>query len=410
VELILNGATLVDGTGADPVENATVRLENGRITQVGGEAPKGSEVMDLAGLTLLPGLIDAHVHLGLSTDLNATLRHDVSAAEIAARMFLNCEQTLDAGFTTVRDAGGVNNGVVGVVESGLVKGPRIIHCGPILCQTGGHGHLGAEWEPSCDWHGHSVPGLSSLSMLTDGVAEMTKNAREAFRAGASFLKLCVTGGVVSKHDRLTDTQFTVEEIRAAVVEAEARGTYVTVHAHNNAGVRNAVEAGVKCIEHGSEIDEETAALMAANNVNLVPTLAVTHTLATNIEEIGLSPEIAERAKGIEKGMERATRIALESGVRVGSGSDLIGPKQDYRGLELVLKSEIVGSMAALVSATKTNAEILNIADRLGTVEEGKIADLIAIDGDPLDKPELFNERERVVLVIKRGEVVKDLRA
>ncbi len=405
--LILKGAQLVDGTGADPVDNATVVVEDGRITRVGGQVPANAEVMDVSGLTLLPGLIDAHVHLGLSTDINATFHNEVSVAEIAAAMFRNCEQTLDAGFTTVRDTGGVDSGIVRAVESGLVRGPRIISCGPVLCQTGGHGHFGPAWEPSCAWQSHAVPGLTSLSFLTDGVEEMRKNAREAFRRGASFLKLCVSGGVVSWHDKLGDTQFTKEEIRTAVVEAEARGTYVTVHAHNNEGLRNAVEVGVKCVEHGTAIDEETAALMAANDVNLVPTLAVAHTLADRAAEIGLPPEIGERAREVEEGMAQATEIALAAGLRVGSGSDLIGPKQDYRGLELVLKAQAIGSVAALISATKTNAEILGLADEVGTVEEGKQADLIAIDGDPLDKPELFSERERVVLVIKAGKIVKD---
>lgn len=408
--LVLTGARLVDGTGRDPVEDMTVVIDDGRITRIGCDVPADADVVDLSGHTLLPGLIDAHVHLGLSTDINATIRKDVSAAAVAAAMFRNCEQTLDAGFTTVRDTGGIDAGLVGVVAAGAVRGPRILAAGPLLCQTGGHGHLAPEWEPSCAWNSHGIPGLTSLSLVTDGVDEMRRNAREAFRRGATFLKLCVTGGVVSTHDKLTDTQFTVEEIRAAVEEAAARGTYVTVHAHNNLGIRNAVEAGVRCIEHGTRIDEETAALMAAHNVSLVPTLAVAHTLAENCADVGLSPAVAERVKAVENGMASAIRVAVDAGVAVGSGSDLIGPKQDYRGMELVLKSAILGPMQALVSATKTNAEIVGIADELGTVQEGKVADLIAIEGDPLDKPDLFNEPNRIRLVVQGGKIVKDIRS
>lgn len=401
--LVLRGATLIDGTGRDPQPRATVLVEDGRITRLGGEPPRGAQVIELDGLTLQPGLIDAHVHLGASTDLGRTAAWQVPVAEIAAAMFRNCEQTLDAGFTTVRDTGGIDAGLVRVVEKDLIPGPRIVCCGPLLCQTGGHGHLGGQWEPACSWHEHRIPGLCSFSLPSDGPDEVRRNAREAFRLGGSFLKLCVTGGVVSSTDLLTDTQFTVEEIRAAVIEAEARGSYVTVHAHNNRGIRNAVEAGVRCVEHGTRIDEATARLMRDHGVSFVPTFAVTVQIERDVAGIGLPPVIAERVRGTRDGMAEAVHIARAAGLRIGSGSDLIGPNQRERGLELVLKSEILSPMEALVSATRTNAEILGVPE-LGTIEPGKLADLIA-----LDKPELWNDRERVRLVVKQGRVRKDTR-
>ncbi|MER2222209.1 MAG: amidohydrolase family protein, partial [Rhodococcus sp. (in: high G+C Gram-positive bacteria)] len=257
----LTGATIIDGTGAEPIENCAVAVESGRISAIGGTPPEGVEVLDCTGLTITPGLIDAHVHLGGSSDLAPSLRRQISVAELAADMFATCASTLDGGFTTVRDCGGIDGGLAGVVASGKIPGPRIIQCGPIQCQTGGHGHLAAEWEPTSDWSDHDIPGLRCMSLLSDGPHEMRKNVRETFRRGADFLKLCVTGGVVSTHDKLYDTQFTVDEIGVAVEEANARGTYVTVHAHNNEGIRNAVTAGAKCVEHGSDIDDETAKLM-----------------------------------------------------------------------------------------------------------------------------------------------------
>ena len=407
--IVFEGATLIDGTGRDPVADSTVVVEDERITSLGRSAPREAEVVDLTGLTLMPGLIDAHVHIGTSTDLSRAMGWSISVAETAAAMFRNCEQTLDAGFTTVRDTGGIDDGIVSAIAKGLVRGPRVIHCGPLLCQTGGHGHFGAEWEPSCDWHNHHVPGLSAFSFISDGPDEVRRNARECFRRGASFIKMCVTGGVVSRNDRLTDTQFTVEEIRAAVLEAEARGSYVTVHAHNNQGIRNAVEAGAKCVEHGTQIDEATGALMAEHGVSHVPTFAVVRKIQENVTAMGLPPVIAERSRGTYEAMADAVLASREAGLRVGSGSDLIGPDQRDRGLELILKSEIIGPMEALISATRTNAEIIGMGDSLGTLEEGRIADLIAIDGNPLDKPELWNEREKILLVVKSGEVVKNLR-
>jgi len=402
------GATIVDGTGRDPLHGKAIHVLEGRIAAI-GEAPAGAATVDATGLTVTPGLIDAHVHLGLSSDINASLRHELSVAELAADMFNNCSQTLDAGFTTVRDTGGIDAGLARVVAKGKVRGPRILQCGPIMCQTGGHGHFAADWEATAHWGGHSIPGLRSLSLLSDGPDEMRKNVREAFRRGADFIKMCVTGGVVSTHDALTDTQFTVEEIAVCVQEAAARGTYVTVHAHNNAGVRNAVEAGVKCVEHGSEIDDETAALMAANGVAHVPTLAVVEALIENASTAGLPGSIADRIGVASQGQIDGLLASRKAGVKVGSGSDLIGPNQRGRGAELTLRAGIENPMLALQSATQINSEILRIADQVGTIEEGKVADLVAWSSDPLDNPKLFGDPDQAYVVVQSGRVVKDIR-
>lgn len=400
------GATVIDGTGRDPVADQVVVVDGETIVQVGAAPPTGAEIVDLHGLTLTPGLIDAHVHLGLSSDLEAMTHLSTSAAEVAANIFRVCGETLDAGFTTVRDVGGIDGGLVQAIERGLVRGPRVLAAGPLICQTGGHGHYAPEWEPSCAWNDHHVPGLYGLSLLTDGADQMRRHAREAFRRGASFLKLCVTGGVISKHDALTDTQFTIEEIAAATFEARARGTYVTVHAHNNEGIRNAVTAGVRCIEHGTRLDEETAALMAANQVDFVPTLTVVHTLARS--SATLPPATLARIEDSAARMEAAVHIARAAGLRIGSGSDLIGPDQSGRGMELVLKSQLIGPMEALVAATSSNAEIIGLTD-VGTIERGRRADLTAFAADPLDDPGVFNDPTRIPVVVKGGTIVKDNR-
>ncbi|ALL79279.1 peptidase M38 (plasmid) [Pseudonocardia sp. EC080610-09] len=405
----LIGATVVDGTGSAPQTGRAVLAEDGRIAEVGAARPSGAEVVDCAGLTLVPGLIDAHVHFGLSSPIDASLTHGVSVAELAADMFENCRRTLASGFTTVRDTGGIDAGLAGVVAAGKVAGPRILCAGPLLCQSGGHGHIAPEWEPTADWPDHHVPGLRALSLLCDGPDEMRKGAREAFRRGADFLKLCVTGGVVSRHDKLTDTQFDVSEIAAAVAEASARGTYVTVHAHNNAGIRNAVAAGVRCVEHGSQIDDETAALMAEHDVAHVPTLAVVEALLDDATATGLPASIADRVGVAKQGQIDAIHASRRAGVRIGSGSDLIGPGQDNRGRELLLRSQVESPMAALVSATSVNADILGIGDEVGTIEPGKHADLVAFRGNPLEDPKLFADPGAVALVVQGGRVVRDER-
>ncbi|WP_456697523.1 amidohydrolase family protein [Aeromicrobium sp. P5_D10] len=405
----LAGATVVDGQGGEPIGDTTVQVEDGRIASLGERPSGGEEIIDAAGLTLTPGLIDAHVHLGLSSDLAAMQNDELSVAELAADMFENCRTTVGAGFTTVRDVGGIDGGLAKVVADGKVLGPRILPSGPLHCQTGGHGHLAAVWEPTGDYYGRHVPGLLAFSFLSDGPDEMRKNVREGFRRGAKFLKLCVTGGVVSTHDELTDTQFTVEEISVAVQEASARGTYVTVHAHNKEGIVNAIAAGVKCIEHGSGIDQEIAELMAANGVALVPTLSVVDRIAQSSSAAVMFPEAAGRAALVRDHQIAGLLAARVAGVRVGSGSDRIGRDQGDRGFELVLRAELETPMDALVAATRVNADILGLGDQIGTVEVGKRADLVLFDGNPLDDPSLFNELSKIALVIKDGQIVQDRR-
>lgn len=401
------GATVVDGSGREPAD-VNVAVEDGRIAGLDASVAHG-ERLDAGGLTMTPGLIDAHVHLGLASPIQPRFSFRLSVAEIAADIFAAAGAALDAGFTTVRDTGGIDGGVVDTIAKGKVRGPRVLSCGPVQCQTGGHGYYGADWEPTELWGAHHVPGLSALSMMSGNAAELRANVREAFRRGASFLKLCVTGGVVGGHDRLTDTQFTVEEIGVAVQEATARGTYVTVHAHNNEGVRNAVEAGVRCVEHGTDLDEPTATLMATRGVALVPTFAVVEQLLHDTAGAGLDETVRERVKGARERMTQALGVAKDAGVRIGLGSDLIGPAQDRRGEELRLRAALETPMAALVAATRTNAEILGLAGEVGVIAPGARADLVLWDGNPVDDPELFADPANAVLVIQAGRVVKDLR-
>lgn len=403
--IVVRGGTLIDGSGADP-RTADTRIDDERFAEVGDrvEPGRGDAVIDATGLTLLPGLIDAHTHFGL-VDLAGT--GATSVAVIAAQIFRNCELALDAGFTTVRDCGGVDGGLARAIDIGLVRGPRLYPSGPILCQTGGHGDLTPPFAPHP--HGVAVPGLVQTSFVCDGPDEVRVAARTALRRGATQVKVCVSGGVVSLTDRLEDTQFSVEELRAAVEEAEARETYVTAHAHNVRGIHNGLAAGVRCFEHGTFLDEETATALAEAGAWLVPTLAVTRLLAEEWREWGLPDEVAPRIAGVEEAMTHAVKLAHDAGVLIGSGSDLIGPLQNRRGLELSLKARILGPMEAIVSATSTNARIIGASDDLGTVDVGRTADLIAIDGDPLTDPELFDDPDRVVLVIKQGVVVKDSR-
>lgn len=406
--LVLRGATLVDGTGADPVADAVVVVEGDRITQVGGRPPSGGREVDLGGMTLTPGLIDAHAHLTI-VDVGDTDAVRTPLAVTAARIFHVCELALDAGFTTVRDAAGADGGLAAAVAQGLIRGPRILPSGPIISQVGGHGDHRFPWDHHHHSYTRGYPGLALMSVAVNGPDEVRLAAREAFRHGATQLKVCTSGGVVSFTDRLEDAQLTVEELRAAVEEAEARDTYVLAHAHNSRGIRNGLEAGVRCFEHATMLDHATAHAIAAAGAYVVPTFAVIRLMLDEWQEWGIPEEVLPKVADVEALMAKSMRLAIDAGVKIGSGSDLLGPTQNRRGLELVIKSQLIGPMAALVSSTLTNAEIMRLDHEVGSVAEGKRADLVAFAGNPLDDPELFDTPDRVAVVVQGGQIVKDTR-
>lgn len=399
--LCLRGASLIDGTGRSAVPDSSVVVRQGRITSM--EAVEAEEELDLSGLWLLPGLIDAHAHLGI---FSMSEQGRISPAMTAALMFRNAAGCLESGHTTVRDLGGVDGGLVEVLSRGLVPGPRLLPAGPIICQTGGHGDLR---RPFVDEQHPGLAGLCQFSRSADGPHGVRAAAREAFRRGATQLKICTSGGIVSHSDRLEDTQFSVAEIQAAVEEAAARATYVTAHAFTTAAVANAIDGGVRCIEHGSFVDESTLDRMAREGVALVPTMTAVHLIQDRWQELGIPANALERLQEVDAANRRTVPRALARGVVVGSGSDLIGTDQRARGTEIALKAEVVGPMEAIISATATNAHILGLGEEIGTVEVGKRADLVAIDFNPLEQPELFSDHRRVRLVVRDGFVAKDSR-
>lgn len=400
----LHAGTVIDGTGTDPVAGRALAIDDDQIVGIGGrDAPTTPDDLDCTDLVILPGLIDAHTHMGLIEGDHLGV---MPPALLAAHLFRNAELCLASGHTTAREVAGADGGLANAIEAGLVAGPRLFPSGPMLSQTAGHGEFG---PPFLAHHHHytGLPGLSQPSVRCDGPDAVRVAARNAFRHGATQIKVCVSGGVVSLTDRLEDVQYTVDELRAAVDEAAARDTYVTAHAHNVDGIVRGLDAGLECFEHGTFLDEPTAARMAAAGAALVPTLSIIHLLASEYERYGLGDYVLPRLAGVEEAMGRSLLLAMEAGVTVGSGTDLLGTQQDRRGLELVLRSRLHGAMEAIVSATRRNAELMRIDDRLGTLEVGKVADCIGVDFDPLTSPEHFDDPDRVRLVVKAGAVVKD---
>jgi len=403
--LLIHNATLIDGTGADPKSGVSVRVEDGRINRIAPkDAFEGSDgtVIDAGGRYLLPGLTDAHLHLGL-TEGNGQITRPLSAYAVKVIGFI--EETLDQGFTTVRDAGGLDPSWAGVVARGMVRGPLILPSGAFLSQTGGHGDPRPAHVDDAEL---GIGGLVGGAVLCDGPDAVRKAARDQLRRGATQIKVMASGGAASPTDPIEATQFTVEELRAAVEEARARNTYVLAHAYHAKSIANCVEAGVHSIEHGNLLDEATAQAMAQAGAFLVPTMVTYDVLEKFGDQLGLTKFQQEKVRLVAAGAKESVRLASEAGVRIAAGSDLLGPMMTQKAREFVLKAEVVGPMAAIVSATKTNAELFGMADVIGTVEEGKQADLVVVDGDPLADIAVLANAERIRAVVKAGEVVKDL--
>ena len=405
---VLWNATLIDGTGGDPQPAMAVVVEGQRIARVASTdaltPPRAAEVIDSTGLCLLPGLTDAHVHLGIVRTGEAMLWQP--PAVLALRIARVIEETLDAGFTTVRDAGGIDGAWAYAVRSGLLRGPRILPSGAALSQTGGHGDHRPRFsdEPPV----RNIPGLFAFSELCDGPDAVRRAAREQLRRGATQIKVMASGGAMSPTDELEHSQFTVEELAAAVHEARAVGSYVMAHAYGPRAIANALEAGVASIEHGNLLDEATAAAMKRHGAWLVPTLVTYELIDSPDSGERLSPDNLRKTRQARERSFEAVRIAQEAGLAIGSGSDLLGAMQPYKTQELTLKARVVGTMGALVSATQSNARLFGMEDRIGTVEEGKWADLIVVQGNPADDIGVLESAESVKLVMKQGAVMKRL--
>ena len=406
---VFEHATVLDCTGRDPQHDARVVVEDGRIRRIGAASgpagPRDARVIDCQGRTLMPGLLDAHVHLA-ALDLDPQVEVALPPAVLALRIARIIETTLDAGFTTVRDAGGLDWGFKEAVRLRLIRGPRIFISGAFISQTGGHG----DHRPRTSRATFPVvPGLTSESILADGADAVRSAAREVLRRGADQVKVMASGGAASPTDELDHVQFSVPELAAAVDAAGAVGTYVLAHAYGPRAIRNCLEAGVRSIEHGNFLDEATAdQMLAAQDVFLVPTIITYELLSAREPGDGWTKDMARKIRQGLTGAYDSLGLAYEKGLRIGSGSDVLADMQGEKGKEIACQARVMGAMNAIIAATRTNAALLRIEKEVGTIEEGKRADLIVLDADPLADPGVFADANHVRMVMRGGDVVKDL--
>ena len=411
VTVVFEDATLLDCTGRDPQSHSRVVVEQGRIARIesakAGNRPKDALVVDCQQRTLMPGLLDAHVHLAI-TDLDPLEEASLPAAVLALRIAQEIKATLQAGFTTVRDAGGLDWGFKEAIRLGLLKGPKIFISGAFISQTGGHGDHRARTS-RLDFP--TVPGLSAESILADGPEEVRRAAREVLRRGADQVKVMASGGAASPSDELDHVQYTVAELAAAVEAARGVGSYVLAHAYGPRAIQNCLEAGVRSIEHANFLDEETAdRMLAADDAYLVPTIITYELLSAREAEGGWTPDMVRKIRQGLTGAYDALGLAFEKGLRIGSGSDVLADMQGEKGKEIACQARVMGAMNAIIAATRTNAQLMRIAEEVGTLESGKRADLILLDRDPLQDTAVFGDPDRVRLVMTEGAIVKNLDA
>ncbi|AUY48651.1 amidohydrolase family protein [Streptomyces sp. CB01881] len=403
--LLITRAHLLHPETGTRTDAGWIEVADGRIAATGTGRPPmpgdGVRVIDAPGATVLPGLIDAHVHLLVTTlDLQAVA--NMTPGYLTVRALAEAGRMLRRGFTTVRDVGGADHGMARALDEGLVPGPRLIHGGKALSQTGGHGDLrplGEDAPPCCD----SRP---NFARIADGVDAVRAAARDEFRKGAAHLKVLLSGGVASPHDEIAAVQYSEEEIRAAVEEAENHNRYVTVHAYHPRAIARALRAGVRCVEHGNLIDDETLALLVEKDAFLVPTLVAYEQTAKLGARSGL-PESSQRklAEVRDAGLSALER-AHRAGANLVYGSDLLGPLHPAQLEEFRLRAEVQPAADVIRSATSTAARLLGMEGLLGTLAPGAHADLLLVDGDPLADLGVLTAPERhLKYVVKAGVVV-----
>jgi imidazolonepropionase-like amidohydrolase len=403
---LLRAGALLDPLAPELLGPHDVALEDGLIKEVSDRPLSFAAAQTIAApdLTLMPGLIDLHVHI-TATQLDIFGQFRLPNSLVAARSIPILRGMLRRGFTTVRDAGGADIGWRQAIDGGLIAGPRLFLSGHALSQTGGHG----DGRPLAD---HVIATgcaccfrVGQLCRVVDGVDALRKAVREELLMGADQIKILASGGVASPTDPIGATGFSEDEIRAIVQEAQARDTYVMAHAYTAPAIARSVRCGVRTIEHGNLIDAQAAALVRQAGAYVVPTLVTYEALATEGAQLGLPPASVAKIEEVRAAGLRSLELLQTAGVRMGFGTDLLGPSHRLQSNEFVIRRQVLTAQQVIQSATTTAAEILRMEGRLGRIQGGALADLLLVRGNPLENIEcLAGNGENILLVIKAGRI------
>jgi len=401
--LLIHDAHLLEPASGTVSDRSWIEVSGGRIADSGTGTPPSpaadTRVIDAAGATVMPGLVDAHVHLILTT-FDLVDAASWTAGYSTVRALAEAGRMLRRGFTTVRDVGGADWGMARALDEGLAVGPRLVFGGKALSQTGGHGDLrarGDERLPCCQTR-------PAFARIVDGVEAVRHAARDEFRNGAAHLKMLLSGGVASPLDDVSEVQFSDEEMRTAVDEADNHNRYVTVHAYHPRGVNRALRAGVRCVEHGNLLDDETITLLLDNDAYLVPTLVTYDQMDKFGKQTGIPARSLEKNAQVRDAGLAALEKAHTAGVNLVYGSDLLGPLQAAQLDEFRLRAEVQAPIDIIRAATSTAARLLKLDGVIGTLAPGAQADLLVLDGNPLQDIAVLTAPERRLRYVLRAGV------
>ena len=406
--LVFQHADLLDAASGTLLRDRFVRVDGDLIAEVSDrpiDVPAGARVVDARGKVLMPGLIDCHVHV-LASMLNAGRLARLPNVLTVLRAVPILRGMLMRGFTTVRDAAGADWSLAEAVRTGLVEGPRLFPSGRALSQTGGHGDFRERSDviEPCP----CTPKVGALGRVVDGVDAVRRAVREEIQMGATQIKIMASGGVASPTDPIHYLGFSEDEIRAAVEEAANADTYVLAHAYTPRAIARAARLGVRTIEHGNLVDDETARLMADHGTIAVPTVVTYEALASEGATLGLPPESVAKIENVRGAALRSLEVYARAGVRMAFGTDLLGESHRFQSDEFRLRAGVLGAAEALRAATIHAAHVVRMDGRLGVVAPGAMADLLLVDGNPLaDIGVLCGQGERLAMVVQGGRVVKD---
>ena len=404
VTVLLNASVLDPGKG-ELVPGQTVVIDGERIADVGPRlrGPADAPMLDVAGKTLMPGLIDAHTHPAV-VDMDVFAMAEWPPSYVTARAGRALAGMLGRGFTTIRDVGGGDFGLARAVAEGYFTGPRMLFGGKQLSQTGGAGDWRAPGRRVYD-DNYYAP---AIGVICDGVPEVRRAVREEVRRGAHHIKVYLSGAVDSPSDRVDSTQFSVEELRAIVEEATAANIYVAGHAYTSKAINRGLECGVRSIEHGNLMDSSSIPLFKEHGAFYVPTIVTYHALAAKSWDGQLPADIAVKLDQVIDGALGALELAHAAGVPIVYGTDLFADMHEWQLQEFVIRAEVQPPADLIRSATTTAAQLLRLAGEVGVVGPGALADLLVIDGNPLEDIRLLTTPERSLkLIMAGGQVHKN---
>jgi len=406
VKTIINNGQVLN-VHTSQYEKKNIVIESDKITgladsPVTGE--KGDVVIDAAGKYIIPGLIDAHVHITSATVDLATPQLPITYTTCCAAK--NLADALLRGFTTMRDVGGADFGLAMAVNNGMVKGSRLFYCGRALSQTGGHGDFRAMTYDG-EYGAPMQSSATTIGQIADGVTEVRRACRSELRKNASFIKIMAAGGVASPDDRLTDTQFSGEELTAIYEEAQAKSTYIAAHVLSPKAIQICLKYGVRSIEHGNLLDEETAVMMKEKGAYLIPTIITYDALARRGADYQFPEESIKKLGSVRVQALEAVKIARRHGIKIGFGTDLLGPLWEEQINEFTLRSTIEKPIDTIISATKINAEVLNQSGNLGEISEQAFADILILGKDPLKEITAITDNRNIQVIMKAGTIYKN---